>query len=411
MSLLNVYASLLLIILINNTSNTFSCSSFQDCFNCSSFEENGETCLWKNNKCTSSIETIFFTNWFETFLECENDHNSLQYQLTFCTNINITSIPFQAKLNEINGKFGTYNTFCLWDIKQVNIDKMVKITLRKKENDSSSCDQYALQVKFTDNTEQIVLIDNDTYDVNLKKVVRIIFRYYGKEMKQEQPFYLEAFYNDDDDNETINDNTLLIIIGLCAIALIIIVVVIICLCRRKNLNAEKFNNCSNTITTNNTMMSHSVRNNCKENNNRVMITTTRSCAEKTIINEDYNYKNKCVTYNEKVSDYNIFNKFYIDSPYEQGNCDLCYEIFTITDKKIVRFKCLHTFHNECICNWYSKVIKSRDKNDASCPKCDISIFGKKREKEILHLKDNKDKNNNCVYNKQNESIHSAPIEI
>ena len=158
-------------------------------------------------------------------------------------------------------------------------------------------------------------------------------------------------------------------------------------------------------------MSHSVRNNCKENNNRVMITSTRSCAEKTIINEDYDYKIKCVTYNEKVSDYNIFNKFYIDFPYEQGNCDLCYEIFTVTDKKIVQLKCLHTFHNECICNWYSKVIKSRDKIDVACPKCDISIFGKKKEKEILHLKDKKDKNNNCVHNKQNESIHSAPIEI
>lgn len=410
MSLLNVYVSLLLIILINNTSNTFSCSSFQDCFNCSSFEENGETCLWKNNKCTSSIETIFFTNWFETFLECENDHNSLQYQLTFCTNINITSIPFQAKLNEINGKFGTYNTFCLWDIKQVDIDKMVKITLRKKENDNSSRDQYALQIKFTDNNEQIVLIDNDTYDVNLKKVVRIIFRYYGKEMKQEQPFYLEAFYNDDD-NETINDNTLSIIIGLCAIALIIIIVVIICSCKSKNLNANKLTNCSNTTATdNNTMMSNSVRNNCIENN-RVMITTTRSCAEKTIINKDYDYKNKCVIYNEKVFDSNIFNKFYINFPCKQGNCDLCYEIFTVTDKKIVRLKCLHTFHNECICNWYSKVIKSRDKNDVTCPKCDIFIFGKENGTEMLYLKKNKDKNSNCVHNKQNESIHSAPIEI
>ncbi len=253
-----------------------------------------------------------------------------------CNNGN-NSLPFSANISSVDGTFGTTNTYCLWEIYDINSQKQILIRLKKSNESVDSLDDYALQIKYTDNTETITLLENNTYAFKEIDVVSIKFRYFSKKAKQNPPFMLTIEYF-----EVKFPKMKIIIIVFCTLVGVCVIFCIFFLAwgkilfsRAKEATRSETEGIYTTTTSN---LNNNINNNIINNQQRNY-------------NDDFFAKCPVIPYSAAMNCY---------------RCTICLEGFTQRDK-VIRLKCQHLFHERCIKKWFKT-----EKVEKKCPNCNQS---------------------------------------
>ena len=239
--------------------------------------------------------------------------------------------------------FGTFNTYCLWEIFDINSQKQILIRLKKSDESIDNSDDYALQIKYTDNTETITLLENSTYSFKEIDVVSIKFRYFSKKAKKNPPFLLTIEYFD----AKLPKMKIIIIVfctlvGVCMIFCVFFLVWgKILFSRAKAPNRSEIDGIYTTTTSN---LNNNINNNIINNQQRNY-------------NDDLLAKCAVLQYSSTMNCY---------------RCTICLEGFRDKDK-VIRLKCQHVFHEKCIKKWFKT-----EKMDKKCPNCNQSTEANKK---------------------------------
>lgn len=294
----------------------------------------------------------------------------------YCYNTNIKALPLYANLSESDGGYGTTNTYCVWEINEINPNKLVEIRLNKSSESINHKDKYALEIKYTDNTETITIMENDTYVLREKNVSKVKFRFYAKETKLYQPFLLIVLYA----SNTFHFTKVIVIVG-CTVFGICAIFCIIFWCWGKYLLQKTSIRNSNEIDE-----IHSTTSNLNNNINNINIINNNGPQRNS--NNNSNSKNKKQEPNKLLSKCSIL--VYGKSTNHYGNsCSICLDEFKYHDK-IIRLKCQHIFHENCLKKWCYTGEK--------CPNCNgaLNIETEVKGPLILHENTIQTRNNHDV---------------
>ena len=284
----------------------------------------------------------------------------MENSLSFCSNIETDSLPLHANLNLHHNIYGTPNTYCMWVLNNIDSSKHISIRLKKSDESVATKDEYALQVKHIDNTEQITIMENKTYSVDESKTVKIIFRYYGRNTKFEQPFLLEIKYS-----KSITYTKKIVVYILLGLTIICIIICVVIKCCHKKISQ----NVNVTRTTNNYLTTESVQ----------------------IENESYEQKKE-----KKMMD-NIKKNLLIKFPPEKYNknlncfgncCTICLDKFE-NEVKVIKLTCMHIFHAKCLIEWYKKGYI-----EVKCPNCNTKLLQESSKYNVSESNNNETIANN-----------------
>lgn len=253
---------------------------------------------------------------------------------------------------------------------------MIEIRLKKSPESINNNDDYALEIKYTDNTEMITIMENDTYLLREENVSKVKFRFYSKETKLYQPFSLIVIYA-----STKYSITKVIVIVGCTLFGICVIFCIIFWCWGKYIFHKTSEGNQNEINE-----IHSTTSNLNNNINNINIINNNDLQRNS--NNNSNNTNKKQEPNKLLSKCSIL--VYGKSTNCYGNsCSICLDEFKFQDK-IFRLNCQHIFHEKCLKKWFYSGEK--------CPNCNGSLNVETEVKGSLILHENsiRTRNNNDI---------------
>lgn len=319
------------------------CSTYSSCVSC-----NWQlSCAWSEEKCMALSASKADTEWVSQLNACPSSENVISQDAELCGDLSSTEIPFKInftttanKINEEN-KEGEYKSLlCKWNFLKIDHERSTRLSLTNQLEKNNS--QISIILYFKNGKTQIIrTFSYLKFNIIYRELEKIQLFFFSANSLYEKDSNIRSRYNQafifEGEYSSLNYKQLFFIIFFSAVSVIIVAMLVLFI----YLKVLKKRKSSVSISNRNTELSEF---NILEKNKKAL--------DKILIKTKFSQKQNL-----------------------EEKCTICCEQF-IKDCSIVRLKCNHIFHYDCISHWAMQKIAR-----PTCPNCNFDLLKAKIEEK------------------------------